>query len=143
LKKLSQRLRDRCEVVKFTGCKLELAGAVQSLIAKVWKAELGRDDPPDAALLGNLLDKEGNLSFRRTLQILAPVVRAGGVVMEKVGADADGVGEVPCEHALFWLIGGALVVAVGALSLAACVWGGGTPEPTGSARGFRSNDLLK
>lgn len=138
LAKLPQRLRDRCEVIRFTGCKVALADSVRALVAKVWLAELGRDDPPDLAALGNLFDAEGNVSFRRVLQILAPVVRAGGALPPLVG-EADGDEEC-CTNAVYWILGGAMVVLLGALSLAACVTGNGAG---GGGRSWKPDDLLR
>src|SRR5260221_12007536 len=69
--RLPQRLRDRCEAFIFQGQASALAGSVEALIAQVWKAETGRDDPP---ALNKLADSAGNISFRRVLQRLTPLL---------------------------------------------------------------------
>src|SRR5262249_37571591 len=132
LKKLPQRLRDRCEVVHFRGSELDQSVAVQELIAKVWKEELGRDDWPYPEQIGLAADKDGNVSFRRVLQTLAPIIRNGGALpaialVQRPAAHPDAAAEDEDDGSLLppsivaWLLGGALVVLVGALAILACV----------------------
>jgi hypothetical protein len=68
--KLPARLRDR-----FESGYLAVAPYLPELIARVWKAETGRDDPPDLDSLGAIKDDAGNVSVRRLLQLLTPFVR--------------------------------------------------------------------
>jgi hypothetical protein len=85
--KLPQRLRDRCERMDFESSALLLAPDLRAFAAKVWAAELGRDDAPDPEDLGQLADADGNASFRRLLQHLEPAVRAAraGLPWKRVG----------------------------------------------------------
>lgn len=75
--KLPARLRDRCERFRFESGYLALAPYLPELIARVWSAETGRDDPPDLDALGPIQDEKGNVSVRRVLQLLAPWIRNG------------------------------------------------------------------
>lgn len=73
--KLPARLRDRCERFRFESGYLAMAPYLPELISRVWKAETGRDDPPDMDSLGAVQDDAGNVSVRRVLQLLTPFVR--------------------------------------------------------------------
>ena len=75
--KIPARLRDRCERFRFESGYLALLPYLPELVAKVWKGEMGRDDPPDLDALGPLQDENGNVSVRRVIQALVPWVRTG------------------------------------------------------------------
>jgi hypothetical protein len=77
--KIPARLRDRCEQFRFESGYLALAPYLPELVAKVWKGETGRDDPPDLDALGPLQDDKGNVSVRRVIQALVPWLRTGTV----------------------------------------------------------------
>ena len=78
--KIPARLRDRCERFAFTAGGLMMRPALQELVNKVWLAETGRTDAPDIDDLGELADENGDMSFRRCLQRLQPLIRVGGNV---------------------------------------------------------------
>jgi hypothetical protein len=84
--KLPARLRDRCERFRFESGYLAMAPYLPGLIARVWRAETGRDDPPDLDALGTIQDERGQVSVRRVLQLLAPWVRNGIKPDEKTAA---------------------------------------------------------
>lgn len=73
--KLPARLRDRCECFRFESGYIALAPYLQELVAKVWRAETGRNDAPELDALGTLQDEAGNVSVRRVLQLITPLVR--------------------------------------------------------------------
>jgi hypothetical protein len=75
--RLPARLRDRCERFRFESGYISLAPYLPELIARVWKSETGRDDPPVVDSLGTLQDECGDVSIRRVLQLLTPWVRGG------------------------------------------------------------------
>jgi hypothetical protein len=77
--KLPARLRDRCERLEFTSSALLLRHELQALADRVWREEGCAGEPPDVDQLG-VADGQGNASFRRLLQRLAPLVRAGVAV---------------------------------------------------------------
>lgn len=80
---LPQRLRDRCQTLMFTGNPESLKDDANFLVRRVWREELGRDDAPDVDALGDWRDEDGNASFRRVLQQLAPIIRADGRMPER------------------------------------------------------------
>lgn len=157
LAKLSQRFRDRCEPIEFAGRELDQALAVQELIAKVWKAELDRDDWPYPEEIGLAADKDGNVSFRRVLQTLAPIIRNGGTLppaalvlppvarlttpLARPARPAEDDAVLVPKSAIGWLVGGALLVLVGALAVLSCV--AAPEENRRNGRGFRVDDLLQ
>src|SRR5262245_61756575 len=75
--KLPRRLRDRCECYRFESSALLLRGDPQRLINRGWEMEGGLGPGPDLDELGDVADEQGNASFRRVLQRLAPRLRAG------------------------------------------------------------------
>jgi replication-associated recombination protein RarA len=74
--KIPARLRDRCERLAFESSALLLRPYLQELTDRVWREEGCRGAPPDALRLG-VADENGDASFRRLLQKLAQLVRAG------------------------------------------------------------------
>src|SRR5262249_1470026 len=74
--KIPARLRDRCERLSFEGSALLLRPAMQDMVNRVWSEEGCQGEPPDIDTLG-VSDGHGNASFRRLLQLLTPLVRAG------------------------------------------------------------------
>jgi MutS domain I/ATPase family associated with various cellular activities (AAA) len=70
------RLRDRCERFAFQSGGLLMRLDLQELVNRVWLAETGRTDAPEVEALGEFTDANGDASFRRVLQRLAPFVRA-------------------------------------------------------------------
>lgn len=74
--KIAARLRDRCERFRFESGYIALAPYLPAFIAHVWWVETGRKDAPDLDALGAIQDDAGNVSIRRVLQQLAPLVRA-------------------------------------------------------------------
>ena len=92
---------------------------------------IGRDDWPYPEQIGLTPDRDGNVSFRRVLQTLAPIIRADGVLpttalaprpaaQSEDAQDEDDTLLIP-NSALAWLAGVALLVLVGALVIVACV----------------------
>ena len=77
LKRLPQRLRDRCECFEFQAGALTLRPDLQALAARVWAAEVG-GPCPDVETFGPVGDERGEVSFRRLLQRMEPAVRARG-----------------------------------------------------------------
>jgi ATPase family associated with various cellular activities (AAA) len=75
--KIPARLRDRCERFRFESGYLALAPYLPELVARVWKGETGRADPPELDALGPLQDEQGNISVRRVIQALVPWIRNG------------------------------------------------------------------
>lgn len=164
--KLSQRFRDRCEVFHFESGVFALAPSLQPLVDRVWKAETGRDDAPAVMDLVGLVDEDGNVSVRRLLQLLTPLVRDAQAGRERpsvkppqpknssepdsIYESSAAVGEVVSastvgqSHAVYWLIGGALLVAMGALALAATVLGQeGDELKAVDGRRYKPHDLLR
>jgi len=72
--KIPARLRDRCERLTFEASALLLRPALQDLVNKVWREEGCPGEPPDVDTLA-VSDDSGNVSFRRLLQVLTPLVR--------------------------------------------------------------------
>lgn len=70
---LSQRFRDRCEVVEFESDAIALRDAARKLIADIWQRETGQLHPPQIAL--DKVVQGGKISFRRLVQAMAPLVR--------------------------------------------------------------------
>jgi replication-associated recombination protein RarA len=75
--RLSQRFLDRCERFTFESRMDVLRQDLETLVSRVWHAETGRDDCPSLESLGQIADADGQASFRRVLQLLAPCVRSG------------------------------------------------------------------
>jgi RNA polymerase sigma factor (sigma-70 family) len=74
--KLTARLRDRCERVKFTASADTLRPYLQGFVDRIWKAETGDSCAPAVASFGPIEDERGRVSFRRLLQQMTPVIRA-------------------------------------------------------------------
>lgn len=74
--KIPQRLRDRCERFDFESSAMLLAHDLQDFASRVWLAETGRTDCPVTASFGDLVDENGDASFRRLLQLMESAVRA-------------------------------------------------------------------
>ena len=74
--RLPRRLRDRCEVLTFLSSYLLLRPCLQELTNRIWTEEGCAGSPPDVETLG-LACENGNASFRRLVQALTPLLRAG------------------------------------------------------------------
>lgn len=68
-----QRLLDRFERFNFESRYPAIHTEARELVAKIWYAETGRTDPPSLESLQVAVD--GELSFRRVVSALAPLVR--------------------------------------------------------------------
>jgi hypothetical protein len=98
--KLPARLRDRCEGFHFESGALLTMPAVQELIGKVWAAEGGVGPAPDAHDLG-VTDEAGNVSFRRAIQKLAPLLRQKAKVAPTAVVPAPVMpSSEPAQHAV-------------------------------------------
>lgn len=75
--KIPARLRDRCERLDFLSGALLLLPSARDFVREVWAAETGQADAPDPTDFGPVVDEEGNISFRRLLQLMTPYVRTG------------------------------------------------------------------
>jgi len=73
--KIPARIRDRCESFRFESGYIALAPFLADFVAKVWKSETGREDAPSLDDLGAIQDENGDVSVRRVLQLLTPLVR--------------------------------------------------------------------
>lgn len=73
--KLPARFRDRCEHFAFVSGYLALKPDLQDFAARVWLAETGRNDCPAIETFGGLVDSDGEVSFRRLLQLMEPRIR--------------------------------------------------------------------
>lgn len=73
--KIPSRIRDRCETFRFESGYIALAPYLAEFVAMVWKMETGRDDAPSLDDLGAIQDDNGDVSVRRVLQLLNPLVR--------------------------------------------------------------------
>lgn len=76
-RRIPQRLRDRCETVQFESRAMLLRPALQEYCDKLWLAETGQAEAPEVEAFGPLADAEGNASFRRLAQAMAPYLRTG------------------------------------------------------------------
>jgi hypothetical protein len=76
-RKIPARLRDRCERVRFEAGALALLPYLQPLVDRIWAAETGQVDAPEATAFGALQDERCNISVRRLLQNMQPFVRSG------------------------------------------------------------------
>jgi hypothetical protein len=72
--KFAQRFIDRCERVTFAADAVALRQDAAELARRIWAAELHRDDVPALEMLPNLVER-GQLSFRRLVRGLEPIVR--------------------------------------------------------------------
>jgi hypothetical protein len=72
--KFHQRFLDRCERIRFESNPALLFQDAQALAGRIWRAELGRDDCPPVERLPNLIER-GELSFRRVVRGLEPIIR--------------------------------------------------------------------
>jgi hypothetical protein len=72
--KFPDRFLDRCERVRCESDPELLAQDAQTLVNELWRAETGRDDAPPWDRLPNVVEK-GQLSFRRVVRALEPIVR--------------------------------------------------------------------
>lgn len=70
------RFLDRCERIDFAADGATLALDAQTLVDRVWRAETGRDDAPRVGELPNVVDRNGQISFRRAVAALDPLIRA-------------------------------------------------------------------
>lgn len=73
--RLPARLRDRCEGFAFESGLLSLRPYLQDLADRIWATEVGGECPPVEAF-GPLVDENGDASFRRLIQRMAPYVRS-------------------------------------------------------------------
>jgi hypothetical protein len=74
--RIPARLRDRCERLAFESSALLLRPYLQELTNRIWAKEGCAGAPPEIETLG-VADDNGNASFRRLVQKLAPYIRAG------------------------------------------------------------------
>lgn len=72
--KIPGRLRDRCEGMHFSGKALEICYHVLDYIERIWVLENGKGPAPDVFQLG-VIDENGDVSFRRVLQRMTPLLR--------------------------------------------------------------------
>lgn len=72
--KLPPRFRDRCEMVYFESQAMFLLRDARDLIQHIWNVEGCTDKAPSPDDLG-AVDQNGNISFRRILQLCEPHVR--------------------------------------------------------------------
>jgi len=100
--KLPARLRDRCERLRFESGYIALAPYLAELIGRVWLAETGRTDAPDLDDLGTITDEDGNVSVRRVLQQLAPLLRGGERPKAKVTAVVEPMVSGGFDAATVW-----------------------------------------
>jgi MoxR-like ATPase len=79
--RLSQRLRDRCERVRFTSDPHKTAGAIRDLVGMIWKSETGMDEfhPIAEEIAQAVVDEDGAASFRRAVQWVSRLVRDASV----------------------------------------------------------------
>jgi hypothetical protein len=74
--KFEDRFLDRCERIRFESQADEMMIAVQDLARQVWHTELGASIPvPDVRKLAGLVDANGEVSFRRLVRLLEPLIR--------------------------------------------------------------------
>ena len=74
--RFQDRFLDRCERITFEGdAEMHRRDAV-ALIAEVWSNEIGRIDPPALADLPGVVDDSGQLSYRRIIRALEPLLAA-------------------------------------------------------------------
>lgn len=76
--KLPRRFRTRCECITFESSAMFLTPILQTYINEIWLAETGRTGAPRVSDLEDVIDSNGNLSFRQALQSLSQIIRAGG-----------------------------------------------------------------
>jgi len=77
--KLSQRFRDRCVRFGFESKASKLGMAAYGLLAGIWRHETGTD--PDMTVIARIVEQateDGQLSFRRAVQLLTPVLAEKG-----------------------------------------------------------------
>ena len=73
--KLSQRFRDRCTRLGFESQAGKIGMDTYSLLASIWRNETGSD--PDMSVIARVVEQateDGQLSFRRAVQLLTPVL---------------------------------------------------------------------
>lgn len=73
--KFQDRFLDRCERITFNADAMTLSLDAESLLRHVWRSETGRDDHPALESLPNVVDKHGNVSFRRLLSAIESALR--------------------------------------------------------------------
>lgn len=74
--KLPSRFRDRCTTYHFESSFLILRPTLEEHLDDIWTTETGDPNPPRLQDL-DIVDQEGNSSFRRMLQAIQPHVLAG------------------------------------------------------------------
>ena len=74
--KFSERFMDRCERIDFAGDDGATLGQdAQLMIDRVWLAETGRADSPRLADMPGIVNAKGQISFRRAVEYLDPIIR--------------------------------------------------------------------
>jgi hypothetical protein len=71
----ADRFVDRCETIVFQSDADLLRQDAQSLVNRVWTTETGRTDTPSITEIANLMDKHNQISFRRAVAALDPMIR--------------------------------------------------------------------
>ena len=74
--KFPDRFLDRCEHVPFESSGTTHMQDAQALVTEVWVQETGGDDTPRVEDLAGLIDADGQISYRRVLRALEPVLTA-------------------------------------------------------------------
>lgn len=80
--KFPDRFLDRCERLSFASDGDMLLQDAQALVARVWEGELpvtDRPPVPDVRKM-SLCDKHGNISFRRVIQEITPLIRQANAI---------------------------------------------------------------
>jgi replication-associated recombination protein RarA len=73
--KFADRFLDRCERITFRAGAQELSLDAETLLRHVWRSETGREDHPALESLPNVVDKHGNVSFRRLISAIESALR--------------------------------------------------------------------
>ena len=74
--KLSPRFRDRCTRLAFQSDAAKLARSARKLLATIWQRETGQVvEPSSFSHIVDQATENGRLSFRRAVQLLAPLVQ--------------------------------------------------------------------
>jgi replication-associated recombination protein RarA len=75
--RFKDRFLDRCERLRFEADAASHVEDAQMLIDRVWAAEVGDSNPPDASRMEPVIvDQHGHLSYRRVIRALEPRIVA-------------------------------------------------------------------
>jgi len=72
--KFPDRFENRCERIPFKADARSCSIHAQTIMNRVWKAETGRDTAPKVKDLAGIVDRDGNVSYRRAVRALEPLL---------------------------------------------------------------------